>query len=187
VDDSGGRVATKERIEAPSTVDFRQTGSMGLLFHILLVVGIVGTGIVSGVFFAFSTFVMQGLDRLPAAAAARAMRGINVTAPRPPLMIALFGTGLVLVALIVLVFAFVGRIGGTGWLLVAAAIIYLVGAIGVTAAANVPRNNRLAAVPEVDDGALGAAWREFRPGWIAWNHVRWVTSAAACVCLILVA
>ncbi|UOQ90642.1 DUF1772 domain-containing protein [Agromyces endophyticus] len=158
---------------------------MDLLFLVLLVLAIVGTGIVSGVFFAFSGFVMQGLDRLPPADAARAMREINVTAPRPPLMLALFGTGLVLVAIVVLVFAFTGRIAGNGWWMTAAAIIYVVGAIGVTAGANVPRNNRLAAVSETDDAALGAAWREFRPGWVAWNHVRWLTSAAACVCLVV--
>ncbi|MFF2273512.1 DUF1772 domain-containing protein [Agromyces sp. NPDC058136] len=153
--------------------------------NVLLVLGIVGTGLVSGVFFAFSGFVMQGLDRLPAADAARAMQEINVTAPRPPLMLALFGTGLALVALEVVAFMLAGGIEGTGWLMLAAAIVYLVGAIGVTAAANVPRNNRLAAVPERDETALAAAWHEFRPGWLAWNHVRWLASAAACVCLVV--
>lgn len=155
------------------------------VFLVLLVIGIIGTGLVSGVFFAFSGFVVQGLDRLPPAHAARAMQEINVTAPRPPLMLALFGTGLVLVALAVLPLLFVGRLGGAGWWMLAAAVVYVVGAIGVTAAANVPRNNRLAAAPEGDEAALAAAWLEFRPGWLAWNHVRWLTSAAACACLAM--
>ena len=156
---------------------------MATVATVLLVIGIVGTGLVAGVFFAFSGFVVQGLDRLPPADAARSMQEINVTAPRPPLMLALFGTGLVLVALVVV--GLVDPVGGAMWWIIVAAVVYLVGAIGVTAVANVPRNDRLAAVPETDSTALAAAWREFRPGWLAWNHVRWLTSAAACVCLVV--
>ena len=61
----------------------------------------------------------------------------------------------------------------------------MVGAIGVTAAANVPRNNALAAAPAADAAALAAAWTAFRPGWQGWNHVRTLTSAAACVGFVL--
>jgi uncharacterized membrane protein len=144
----------------------------------LLILAILGTGIMAGVFYAFSGFVTQGIDRLPAADAARAMRGINVAAVRAPLMLALFGTGLV--AITVLGFAIAGALGGATWWAVAAAVIYLVGAIGVTGGANVPRNNRLAAAPEAPE-ALASAWNTFRPGWHAWNHVRTITCAAACV------
>ena len=66
----------------------------------LLILAILGTGVMAGVFYAFSGFVTQGIDRLPAADAARAMRGINVTAVRAPLMLALFGTGLVALAVL---------------------------------------------------------------------------------------
>ncbi|MFF2370573.1 DUF1772 domain-containing protein [Agromyces sp. NPDC058110] len=158
---------------------------MSVAATVLLLIGIVGTGLVCGVFFAFSGFVVQGIDRLSPADAARAMQEINVTAPRPPLMLALFGTGLVLVALAVLAFLFGGAIGVSDWWVLSATILYVVGAIGVTAAANVPRNTRLAAASEHDEAALAAAWREFRPGWLAWNHVRWITSTAACACLVL--
>ena len=144
----------------------------------LLILAILGTGIMAGVFFSFSGFVTQGIDRLPAADAARAMRGINVTAVRAPLMLALFGTGLV--ALAVLGFAIAGALGDATWWAVAAAVVYLVGAIGVTGGANVPRNNRLAAAPEAPE-ALASAWNTFRPGWQAWNHVRTITCAAACI------
>ena len=116
---------------------------MDVLLDVLLIVAILGTGIVAGVFYAFSGFVTQGLDRLPPADAARAMREINVTAVRPPLMLAFFGTGLVVLRSSRVRVHRRAR-GGTWWA-IAAAVVYLVGAIGVTAAANVPRNNRLAA------------------------------------------
>ncbi|GAA1808853.1 DUF1772 domain-containing protein [Agromyces neolithicus] len=144
----------------------------------LLIVAVLGTGVMAGVFYAFSGFVTQGLDRLPAADAARAMRGINVTAVRAPLMLALFGTGLVVLA--VLGFAFTGALEGAMWWASAAAVVYLGGVIGVTAGANVPRNNRLAAAAN-EAAALESAWHEFRPGWQAWNHVRTITCAASCV------
>lgn len=155
---------------------------MTVFIDVLLVVAILGTGIVSGVFYAFSGFVTQGLHRLPAADAARAMREINVTAVRPPLMLAIFGTALLVVALIV--FAVAGQLAEPWWA-VAGAVVYLVGVVGVTGGANVPRNNRLAAAPATDDAALAAAWSEFRSGWQAWNHVRTLTSAVACVCLVV--
>ncbi|GAA1770310.1 anthrone oxygenase family protein [Agromyces humatus] len=144
----------------------------------LIIVAILGTGIMAGVFYAFSGFVTQGLDRLPGADAARAMRGINVTAVRAPLMLALFGTGLVV--LVLLGFAFTGALRGAMWWAVAAGAVYLVGAIGVTSGANVPRNNRLAAAAN-EAGPLESAWHEFRPGWLGWNHVRTITCAASCV------
>ncbi|WP_136708162.1 anthrone oxygenase family protein [Agromyces sp. H66] len=156
---------------------------MDWLIDVLLVATIVGTGVAAGVFTAFSAFVTQGLDRLPAADAARAMREINVTAVRPPFMLVLFGTALLTVAVGAL--ALTGTLGGAAWWAIGAAAVYLVGAIGVTGAANVPRNNHLAAPPAADAPALAAAWQEFRPGWQAWNHVRALTSAAACVGFVL--
>lgn len=152
---------------------------MTMLIDVLLIATILGTGIAAGVFYAFSGFVTQGLARLPGADAARAMREINVTAVRPPLMIALFGTGLLAAATLVL--ALTGALGAGTWWAVAASVVYLVGAIGVTAGANVPRNNRLAAQPAADAPALEAAWAQFRPGWQAWNHVRTVACSVACV------
>lgn len=155
---------------------------MSALATVLLVIAIIGTGTVAGVFFAFSGFVVSGLDRLPPAEAARAMQEINVTAPRPPLMIALFGTALVVAGLAVL--GFLGQLGGAAAWIWAATAIYLVTAVGVTAGANVPRNDRLASAPEGDRAALASAWAAFRPGWTRWNHVRWLGSTAACGCLV---
>lgn len=156
---------------------------MTLLVDALLIVTILGTGIAAGAFYAFSSFVTQGLDRLPPTDAARAMREINVTAVRPPLMLAVFGSALL--AAVVIVVALTGALGDGMWWAIAAAMVYLVGAVGVTGAANVPRNNRLAAAPATDAAALAAAWTAFRPGWQAWNHVRTIACAASCVGFVL--
>lgn len=60
--------------------------------HLLTVAAVLGCGLNAGVFFAFSGFVMAALRRLPAPQGIAAMQSINVTAVRPPLMAALFGT-----------------------------------------------------------------------------------------------
>ena len=62
------------------------------LFALTLVTAL-GCGLNAGVFFAFSTFVMAGLRRLPAPQAIAAMQSINVTRRTPAFMTALLGTG----------------------------------------------------------------------------------------------
>jgi uncharacterized membrane protein len=135
----------------------------------------VGSGLLAGVFFAFSGFVMSGLRRLPPAEGTAAMRSINVTAQQPPLMIALFGVS-------ALCFVVAGRSvatwsrPGAGWLL-AGSILTVAGALGVTAAVNVPLNNRLEA------GTV--TWSKFLAGWDPANHARTVLCLAGCAALLL--
>jgi uncharacterized membrane protein len=50
-----------------------------------------GAGLVAGAFFAFSTFVMAALGRVPAHEGIRAMQQINITVINPWFMTALFG------------------------------------------------------------------------------------------------
>jgi len=150
----------------------------------LLLAVSVAAGCVGGVFFAFSAFVMPALNRLPAPAATAAMQSINVTALRAPLMLALFGTAAVSVLAAVL--------GIGAWstpsepLAVAGAAAYLVGVIGVTAAGNVPLNNRLAGMdPDAADAVAG--WTRFASPWTRLNSVRTVASLAAAVLFALAA
>ena len=94
---------------------------------VLAVVTAVGCGLVGGVFFAFSSFVMPALKRLPPADGIAAMQSINVTAVTPLFMAALFGTAAAAPGP-----GGVGRRGGRERLAAAAAALYLVGVIGVT-------------------------------------------------------
>jgi uncharacterized membrane protein len=141
----------------------------------LLFAAALGSALAAGVFFAFSTFVMSGLDRAEPATAVAAMQGIN-RAPGPPLMAVLFGTAALSVA--VAVVALLGNAGAYGGLAIGGAAIYLVGAIGVTMAANVPLNERL---DRVDAAGPTAAtkWPTYSRRWRAWNHVRTLASLAA--------
>ena len=144
---------------------------------VLTVATALGSAAVGGVFFAFSTFVMSALRRLPAAQGIDAMQSINITAVRPPLMLAMLGTTLGCVALVV-----VAVVDRSPWL-AAGAAVYLVGAIGVTGAYNVPRNIELAALDPASAGAA-ARWPAWVREWNAGNHVRTIAGVAAAALLL---
>ena len=63
-----------------------------LLFALTLVAAL-GCGLVAGVFFAFSSFVMKALARLPAGEGIAAMQSINVVVLNPWFMMVFLGTG----------------------------------------------------------------------------------------------
>jgi uncharacterized membrane protein len=108
-----------------------------------------GCGVNAGVFFAFSSFVMHALSRLPPTQGMAAMHSINVVAVTPVFMTALFGTG---AACLVLAGStpFVWQRPGAGYVL-AGTVIYLVGTVLVTIAFNVPRNDALWARPSTSN------------------------------------
>ena len=140
-----------------------------------------GSGLIAGVFFAFSTFVMKALARLPAREGIAAMQAINVVVINPRFLGVFLGTAALCV---------VGAVGalarwnhpGAGCLLLGSAL-YLLGTFLVTIAFNVPLNNSLAAVSASDPDAP-RHWARYVTRWTAWNHVRTLAALAATGALI---
>ncbi|KUN04163.1 hypothetical protein AQI95_21010 [Streptomyces yokosukanensis] len=151
-------------------------------FFVLVVVGILGTGLMAGVFCAFSTFVMRGLAALPPAQGVAAMNAINVAAVRTAFMTVFTGSA-VLSAMIAVVTFVVWPGEGKLELLLGSAL-YLFGSFGLTVVANVPRNDRLA---RLTPGAPEAAayWPTYVREWTFWNHVRAVAAGAAALVYVL--
>lgn len=144
----------------------------------LMLFAAIGCGLIAGVFFAFSTFVMPALARLQPPQGIAAMQSINITAINPLFMIALFGTALASLFLAVSVL-FKWQQSGAVYLLVGS-LLYLVGTIGVTIACNVPLNDALAIVkPESPEGAN--LWARYLTDWTFWNHVRTLAALVAAV------
>lgn len=144
--------------------------------HVLTLVSAVGCGLVGGIFFAFSTFIMKALARLPTGQGIAAMQFINTTVINPLFLMAFFGTAATC--------AILGVRGLLNWrspgspYLVGGSLLYLVGTILVTIACNVPRNDALAAVePETDEGAR--LWADYLLTWTRWNHARTVAALLA--------
>jgi len=138
----------------------------------------IGCGLVAGIFFAFSSFVMAALGRLPSEHGIAAMNSINVTVINPGFMLAFFGTGLVCVALAAGSYFWWDQTSGK--LILIASLIYIVGCVGVTMVFNVPLNNALAAVQPATPEAA-ALWSRYLSEWTAWNTVRTVAPIAAAI------
>jgi uncharacterized membrane protein len=151
-------------------------------YFVLTMLGVLGTGLVAGVFCGFSTFVMRALAALPPAQGVAAMQAINVAAVRPAFMIVFLGSAVLCAVLAVVTFVLLPDEGTVELLLGSA--LYLVGCFGVTMAANVPRNDALA---RLDPGTPEAAsyWPKYVSEWTTWNHVRTIASAAAAVSYVL--
>jgi uncharacterized membrane protein len=147
----------------------------------LKIASALGSGLTAGVLFAFSSFIMNALARLPPAQGIAAMQAINVTVVTPSFFGVFFGTA-------VLCLYLGGRSllkwdePGAGWVL-AGCLLYVLGTIVVTIAFNVPLNDALAAVkPESTEGA--ALWAAYLSRWTAWNHVRTLAALAAAASFI---
>jgi uncharacterized membrane protein len=143
---------------------------------VLTFIAALGSALVAGVLFGFSTFIMPGFGRLSAAEATRAMQSINITAITPLFMGALFGTAAVCVAAVVGVV--VDWDSSYGVYVLVGGALYLFGVIGVTMVANVPRNNVLAAVDAAGPDAE-RVWTTYLREWTAWNHVRTIAPLIA--------
>ncbi len=135
-----------------------------------------GCGLVAGVFFAFSTFVMPALSRVPAPTGIEAMQAINVAAINTWLMGALFGTAALCAGIAVSSLLRWSEPGAP--LRFAACATYLFGTIVVTAACNVPLNEALAPVHSADVEAAHF-WGRYLLEWTLWNHVRGLASFVA--------
>jgi uncharacterized membrane protein len=153
----------------------------GAIFALTLIAAL-GAGLVAGIFFAFSAFIMAALGRLSAENGISAMQSINVAVLNPVFFTAFFGTAAI--ALVLAIAALIEWSEPNALYLLAGSLLYLVGTIFVTIAFNVPLNNRLAAVKPA--GAEGASvWKHYLSSWTAWNTLRTVASLAAAAIFIL--
>lgn len=148
---------------------------MERLLHVLTVLSGLGAGLMAGLYFAFSAFIMAALGRLPPANGMAAMNSINVAILNPLFFVLFFGTA---ASCLVLAIAAVSAwsVPGAAWLL-AGALLYLGGNIVITMICNVPLNTGLGAAA----GTTGAeaVWSRYLSAWTAWNHVRTLACLAA--------
>lgn len=142
----------------------------------LKLIAALGCGLIAGVFFAFSTFVMKALAQQPPAQGIAAMQSINITVINPWFMTAFLGTSVACLMLMVLSLL-KWQQPGTAYLIVGS-LLYLIGTLGVTIGFNVPLNEALAiAKPDTLEGAN--LWAKYLTDWTVWNHVRTIAALAA--------
>jgi uncharacterized membrane protein len=156
---------------------------MNNLLIVLTLSAVLGCGLMAGVFFAFSTFVMRALARLQPAQGIAAMQSINRTVINPWFLGVFLGTAAVCILLA----------GSALWrwqhpgavYLLAGSLLYLIGTVLVTIVFNVPMNNALENVDPASNDAAGQ-WASYLVRWTAWNHVRTAAAFLGAASLMLV-
>ncbi|MFC7546101.1 DUF1772 domain-containing protein [Plantactinospora sp. GCM10030261] len=139
------------------------------------------TGLVAGLFYAFSCSVMLGLAGASDRTFVETMRLINRRIINGWFLTAFVGS-IPLLLLTVALHLPAGSREPLPWS-VAALALYLA-TIVITGRVNVPLNNQLDAAGPVDETDPAPVRARFEARWVRWNLVRTVTSVAAFGCLI---
>jgi uncharacterized membrane protein len=152
------------------------------LAELLVLVAALASALIAGVFWGFSTFIMRALGSLSPKNGIAAMQAINVTVFTPWFMGLFFGTPLLCIVIAAL--AWWRGEPAESLNLYLGCGLHVIGCFAVTAAGNVPLNERLAAVA-CDSEEAARLWRHYQRRWSLFNHLRTAASLAAAVLLLL--
>ena len=156
---------------------------MDWIVYVCLLLGL-ASALVGGVFQSFSDFVMRGLILAEPSGGMESMQQLNRTVFRSVFL----ATFLALVPATGAfgLFAFVSLSDSARWLIIWAAVIYVLLVFVVTVVGNVPMNKRLDGLAHTStDGHT--YWATYGRVWTRWNHLRTFGSVATAVCLLLAA
>lgn len=146
----------------------------------MVVASITGAGLVTGLLFAFSNFVMKALADLPSDKGMFAMQRINERIINPLFLTIFLGTPILCS---VIAFNSGQNINEPGsMLLLVGSLAYLIGPFGITMLFNVPLNNLLARTPVSD---VENIWPMYQKRWQWWNHIRTYIGLASVVLMII--
>ena len=144
--------------------------------ELLVLLALVGSALMAGTFFIFSTTIMRSLAKLAPAEGIRAMQAINRVILNPWFMGSFMGTAIL--SLVIGVLAFTGWPPFASPWFMGAAMLYLSGTFFATAFKNVPLNDELAKVtPE----QAPEFWPFYLSKWTRYNHGRTVASTLAVI------
>lgn len=140
----------------------------------VLWIATIGSGLLGGVYLAFSVAVMPAMARRPPAEATAAMREMNRVIMNPTFLLLFNGTALACLLIAGSPLLVAGL--GSGWR-IAGGLVGLVGLVS-TVVVNIPLNSRL-------DRGGALFWAQFLQQWVPANHVRALASLVAAVLLTL--
>lgn len=153
---------------------------VNLLYYVTFASAL-GSGLLAGVFFAFSAFIMQSFAKLPVEKGISAMQSINSTILQSSFMWVFMGTTVLSVVLGIASFIKMGR--ASAIYVIVGSLLIIVGVFMVTAIFNVPLNDTLAAA--ISGSSEGTqTWREYLDSWVRWNHFRTIASIGALISFI---
>jgi uncharacterized membrane protein len=122
----------------------------------------VGCGLLAGLYFAFSAFIMTALGRIGQAAGIAAMNAINVAIVQSLFLPVFLATTAASAALAVIALLRWGEAGAMA--MAAGGVLYVLGMFVVTMIFNVPLNNALAAADPASHAAA-SLWARYLTDW----------------------
>jgi uncharacterized membrane protein len=153
--------------------------------NVMLVLATITTGLVAGIFYAYSISVMLALGRVDDRTFIEVMQRVNAAIQNGWFALSFLGAIAFTGVSAVLLWSTGGRVL---WLVIAAAVLYVLSLV-VTFGFNIPLNNTLDAAGRPDRIADPASVRAaFEASWVRWNIIRTLlaTGSFACLCAALV-
>jgi len=149
----------------------------------LLWIAALSSGLIAGVYFAFSVFIMHAFSKIDTTQSIAAMNSINKVILRSLFMPLFFGSSIISVLLIISAFAHWDE--ADALLTLTAGAIYFIGMFVCTVVFNVPLNNSLAKL-KANSANTQQTWIHYLKNWTSWNHLRTVSSLVTCIlCIFL--
>ena len=157
--------------------------TLEFISYICLFLGLV-TALLAGVFQSFSDFVMRGLLRAAPAGGIESMQQLNRTVFRSFFITSFLA--MVPISIAFAIYAWFALNGLAMKLIIAAALIYVPLVFIVTAAGNVPMNEKLDKMAPTSPEAF-EYWSIYGRVWTRWNTLRTFGSIATAGCYLLAA
>ena len=151
-----------------------------MIIDFLLFFSLIGSGLIAGIFFAFSNFIMKAFGVLSQSNGVAAMQEINRKVMN--LFFFLFFMGTAGTSLVLIILSFVTSLDS--WIVLSGSLFYFIGCFLVTGTRNVPLNNQLEAVNAEDNGSQDV-WERYLKSWTMCNHIRTASSLIAMICFTL--
>ena len=155
---------------------------MDIIF-LLTFIAVLGCGLIAGIFYAFSTFIMQALAKMNPPKGIEAMQNINVTVLTPWFLGVFMGTAVICLVLAVSTYWTWGQPGT--YFLLTGSLLYFIGTFLFTVIFNVPMNNALEKMDTESSDASGYWTGTYLTKWTFWNHVRTAAALLGAVSLII--
>jgi uncharacterized membrane protein len=141
------------------------------------------TALITGLFYAYSCSVNPGLGQLPADGFIPAMQSINKAIQNPVFFLSFLGTAVLLPVCTYMHYHV--PLTAKFYLLLAAAIVYLAGVMGITIFGNIPLNDALDKFNTATADAAEMARQKITFA-KQWNRFHTIRTIASCISLLFV-
>ncbi|SDS67579.1 anthrone oxygenase family protein [Paraoerskovia marina] len=154
---------------------------MDLFLSVFVVVlAAVGAAVVAGIYVSLSAVVIPAFLRLKPASGAIAMRSVNRTSARWPLLVVLGATAVAALVAPVLVLALDAG-GPSPWWVLAGSVLTL-SVFVLSVVKTIPLDRRLGSMESAEAAEF---WPEYAQRWTAWNDLRAAAAGAGAVLLVV--